>query len=65
MPARAVDAAKTIQLNLSLIRHRRIPRWPRMQEVIDELGFGRVVLATVQPYIQPRRLGRIVIRGHT
>src|SRR4051812_37115534 len=59
MPARAVDPTEAIQLNLSLVGD--VGGDPGRKEVADELGFGRGVLASVQPDVQTRRLAGIVI----
>src|SRR6266699_2969410 len=61
MPARTIDAAKAIELDLSLVRDRRIAGSTTVQKTVNELGFGGCVLASVQPDVKTSRLAGIVI----
>src|SRR5262249_36765134 len=61
VPAGAIDAAETIQLDLSLIGHGRIARPARREKSVDELSLCGVVLASVQPDVETRWLRGIVI----
>ena len=58
MPARAIDAAEAIELDLSLVGDRRVAGRPWVQEAVDELGFGGVVLPAVQPDVETGRFAR-------
>src|SRR5436190_12935660 len=59
MPARAIDTAEAIELNLSLIGD--VGGDPGGEEVADELGFGGGVLASVQPDVKTGRLAGIIV----
>ena len=61
MPARAIDAAKAIELNLALIGYRCIAGRAGREKAVDELSLGGVVLASVHPHVEARGLRRIVI----
>src|SRR5664279_4413584 len=61
MPARAIDAAKAIELDLSLVGDRRVAGSTGPQEAINELGLGGIVLPSMQPDVEPGRFGWVVI----
>ena len=59
MPARAVDAPEQVELDLSLVGHRRIPR-PERLLAENEFRFRGVVLPPVHPDVEPRRFCWVV-----
>src|SRR5947208_490180 len=61
MPSGAIDAAKATELNLSLIRHRRIAPAAAVEEAINEFGFGRVVRPSMQPDVETCWFIRIIV----
>src|SRR3954471_14845989 len=61
MPAGAVDAAEAIELDLSVVGDGRIAGHFAIEKAINELGFGGVVLTAVQPDVESRGLGGIVV----
>src|SRR5439155_11830585 len=61
MPAGAIDAAKAIELDLSLVGDGRIAGPFAGKKAVDELGFGGVVLTAVQPDVETNRLVGIVV----
>ena len=61
MPAGAIDAAKAIELDLSVVGDGRVAGPLAVQEAVNELGLGGVVLTAVQPDVETSRFGGIVV----
>src|SRR6266849_2750256 len=61
VPACAIDAAEAIELDLSLIGNRGIPRRPGPEKSVNELGLGGIVLASVQPDVETGWFRGVVI----
>ena len=60
VPARAVDPAEAIQLDLAVVGHRALPGRTFVKEKMNS-ALRRVVLPAVQPDVEARRLRRVVV----
>src|ERR1700726_2900558 len=52
VPAGAIAATKAIELDLPLIGHWRIARPSGCEKAVHKLGFGGIVLASMQPDVE-------------
>src|SRR5262245_7052279 len=61
MPARAVDPAEAIELDLSLFGHRGVTRALAVEKAVDEFRLDHRVRTSMEPDVEPGRLARIVV----